>query len=292
MNIISASRRTDIPAFYRRWFMERIQEGFVKYRNPFSGQIYQVSLNPEDVICLVFWSKNYKPFLPHLDELNQRGFDFYFHFTITGLPRELEPHVIAPEKAIESLQLISEKWGHNRIQWRYDPIIISDLTPWSFHTRTFERIAARLKGYTSRCYFSFAQFYSEVQRNLDEMRTFQGIHIYDIGEAKKIELAESLADIAHAHGIQMLACCNDFLLGEKIEKAHCVDGHLIRELFPHKSFQARLNPTRDECGCTDSRDIGRYDSCPHGCVYCYANKSPEVAARNYRRHKPQSAFLI
>lgn len=291
MNIISVSRRTDIPAFYPKWFMERVRAGFVKYRNPFSGQIYQISLKPEDVVCFVFWSKNYKPLLPYLDELHQRGFDFYFHFTITGLPRALEQHVIAPSRAIQTLQFLSDTWGPNRVHWRFDPIIVSDITPLSFYLQQFEKIAVQLTGYTTQCIFSFAQFYTKVLRNLIELTKLQGICIYDIDRVEKIKLAESLADIAHANGIRMLACCNDFLLSEKIQKAHCVDGHLIAELFPHKSFQAGLNSTRKECGCTDSRDIGEYDTCPHGCVYCYANKSPLIALKHFRRHNPKSVIL-
>lgn len=291
MDIISASRRTDIPAFYPKWFMQRIRAGIVKYRNPFGGQIHQVYLKPEDVACFVFWSKNYNPLLPYLDELTHCGFGFYFHFTITGLPRVLERHVINPQNAIKTFKLLSDTWGPDLVQWRYDPIIISKDTPISFHLRQFETMASSLQGYTTRCYFSFVQLYEKVQKNLDEMSEVHGNHIGSLSKMEKIELAETLADIAQAYSIQMLACCNDFLLSDKIQKAHCVDGHLIKELFPQKSFQVKLNPTRKECGCNDSRDIGGYDTCPYGCVYCYANKSPKIALQNYRRHSPHSAIL-
>jgi sulfatase maturation enzyme AslB (radical SAM superfamily) len=130
-----------------------------------------------------------------------------------------------------------------------------------------------------------------VQKNLDAIREVHGTHIINLSKMKKIELAETLANIAQAHRIQMLACCSDFLLSDKIQKAHCVDGHLIKALFPRKSFQVKLNPTRKECSCSDSRDIGGYDTCPHGCVYCYANKSPKIALQNYRLHRPYSAVL-
>ena len=288
--IISVSRRTDIPAFYGDWFMNRINEGFVGYVNPFGGQKYIVSLNIKDVICFVFWSKNFSPFLGKLERLEHLGYSFYFNFTITGLPRVFEPHVIDKDLAVDTLKTLGERYSRRHINWRYDPILLSNITDEAFHRRNFADLCSRLNGYVERCYISYPTLYAKVRRNFITLQQSNPISFYDPESETKQKLADDLAGIAEQHGISLFSCCNDILLNEHIQKAHCVDADLINELFDG-TLNIPRKGTRKECGCSQSTDIGKYDSCPHGCVYCYANCNKSGAEMVYDRHDINAAFL-
>ena len=208
-SIISISRRTDIPAFYGDWFMNRLKAGFASYVNPFGGQKYIVSLKSENVICLVFWSKNYGPFIEKLRIIEDMGYTFYFNFTITGLPNIFECNVVTKETSIDTLKELSRMYSPNHINWRYDPIIISDVTDYDFHIKNFENIASRLDGYVERCYFSYAVRYGKVKRNFDKFQWENGVKIFDPDKNVRINLAGELAEIAKRYGIEMLSCCGE-----------------------------------------------------------------------------------
>lgn len=289
--IISISRRTDIPAFYSDWFMNRLKAGFAGYVNPFGGQKYIHSLKPEDVTCFVFWSKNYTPFLDNLKIIENMGYKFYFNYTITGLPNIFECNLVKTETSIDSLKKLSKLYTPKHINWRYDPIIISDITDYSFHINNFENIASVLEGYVERCYFSYAIQYGKVKRNFDKFQNENNIKIVEPDASLRIKLANELADIAGNHGIKMLTCCGDHLLSNKIAKAHCIAGNIIEELFFQNGFKYDEKPTRKECGCTQSIDIGTYDTCPHGCIYCYANMNKNMAENRHQNHDKNAAFL-
>ncbi len=288
--IISVSRRTDVPAFYGDWFMRRIQEGFAGVVAPYGAKRYLVSLAPQDVDCFVFWSKDFTPFVPHLDTLDRLGYRFYFNYTLTALPGVFETDVDKTE-ALETLQYLGERYSPRHINWRFDPIILSNITDADFYLDNFERLAAQLAGRVERCYFSFVTEYEKVKRNLFPLRAGQDIHLLPARPQEKIALAERLAAIADRYGIQMYSCCGDYLLGPRIHKGHCIDGALIEQLFFPQGFAHQAKPTRKECGCTESIDIGAYDTCPHGCLYCYANANKFMADSAFRRHDPDSAFL-
>lgn len=288
--IISVSRRTDIPTFYGDWFMDRLKEGFAGYVNPFGGQKYFVSLKPEDVACFVFWSKNFKPFLENLRIIEALGYKFYFNYTVTGLPGIFECNTAGRETAIEALKELSKRYSPKHINWRYDPIIISDTTDYDFHIQNFKALASELEGYVERCYFSYVVRYGKVKTNFEKFQSKHGVNIKNPDNNFRIKLANELADIARKHGIKMHSCCGDYLLNQKIEKAHCIDGRLVEELF-NTRFSHAQKPTRAECGCTESVDIGAYDTCPHGCIYCYANMNKEIAEARFRAHDSNSAFL-
>ncbi len=288
--IISVSRRTDIPAFYGNWFMNRLKEGFAGVVNPFGGQKYIVSLRPEDVVCFVFWSKDFTPFIENLKTIDRLGYKFYFNYTITGLPSVFESNV-NKQSAIETLKLLSEMYSPVHINWRFDPIIISNNCSRDFYIKSFEELASQFAGHVKRCYFSFVTEYDKVRRNLEELKNSEGISTIDKNEQFKIDLANELAQIAANFGIQMFSCCGDYLLGEKIGKAHCIDGAVIEQLFYSEGLQYIEKPTRKECGCTESTDIGTYDTCPHGCIYCYANANKQKAYKAFGNHDKNSAFL-
>ena len=291
-NIISVSRRTDIPAFYGDWFINRLNEGLAGYVNPFGGQKYIVSLKPENVSCFVFWSKNFQPFIEKLKTMEAMGYKrFYFHFTITGLPNIFESNLTETEYAIATLKELSRMYSPKHVNWRYDPIVISSITGADFHLKNFENIASRLKGHVERCYFSYPYLYKKVKRNIDKFQKEKSITIYDPDNDFKLNLAQQLADIADRYDMSMNSCGNKDLVGGKIKQAHCVDGDIIGELFFNNDFKYVIKPSREGCGCAESTDIGAYDTCPHGCIYCYANVNKEKASTIFENHEVESAFL-
>ena len=289
--IISVSRRTDVPAFYGDWFMNRLKAGFAEYVNPYSGSKHVVSLSPEHVVCFVFWSKNFEPFMASLKDINERGYNCYFQFTINALPKIFESSVVETSMAIKTLKEISRMYSPAHVNWRYDPIVITKVTGVDFHLKNFRSLASQLEGYVERCCFSFPTFYGKVKRNFASFEKENGFPILDPDREFRIDLTERLAEIADRHGITMNSCCGDYLVGGKIEKAHCVDGDVIGRLFYQGHYPYRLKPSRAECGCAESTDIGAYDTCPNGCIYCYATVNQHKAKSSYNRHDPKFEFL-
>ncbi len=288
--IISVSRRTDIPAFYGDWFMQRLKEGFAGVVNPFGGEKYIVSLRPQDVVCFVFWSKNFNPFIDNLKVIAESGYKFYFNYTVTALPGLFENNV-EKEAAIRALKQLSRIYSPAHINWRFDPIILSGTYDRDYYIRAFEQLASEFAGYVERCYFSFVTLYDKVKRNFQELERTKELGIIDCSEDCKVELANDLAAIAARYEISMFSCCGDYLVNSHIQKAHCIDGGIIKSLFFPEGLRYTDKPTRKECGCTASTDIGTYDTCPHGCVYCYANMNKQQARKSFNNHDKESAFL-
>jgi hypothetical protein len=288
--IISASRRTDIPAFYGEWFMRRLEKGFAGVVNPFGGRKYIVSLKPQDVACFVFWSKNFGPFLENLKIIDEMGYKFYFNYTVTALPGVFENNV-EKRAAIEGLKQLSRTYSPRHINWRFDPIIISSVSGRDFFIKAFEELASEFEGLVERCYFSFVTEYGKVKRNFEELERASDLKITSCGEDFKIDLANELSEIASRHGMGMFSCCGDYLVNDCIRKGHCVDGNVIESLFFPDGFIYKEKPTRKDCGCTESIDIGTYDTCPHGCVYCYANVNKHKACKAFDKHDKESVFL-
>ena len=288
--IISVSRRTDIPAFYGDWLMNRLKAGFVGVVSPFGGKKYVVSLKPEDVLCFVFWSKNFTPFLEHLKTVDDLDFRFYFNYTVTALPVAFEGNV-DKQAGIKTLKTLSRIYSPAHINWRFDPIIISSGCDSDYYIKEFEHLACEFEGLVERCYFSFVTLYDKVKRNLQEIEKATSIKVNNCNEDLKIDLANRLAEIAQGHGMTLYSCCGDYLVNNQIKKGHCIDGNVIEHLFFPEGLKYEIKPTRPECGCTESTDIGAYDTCPHGCVYCYANANKRTAQRTYARHEPESVFL-
>ena len=295
--IISASRRTDIPAYYADWFMQQVEAGEVTYPNPMSFKPVRLSLRPEDVLFVVFWTRNPHPLEKHLarlDEIYRRA--YYFHFTINGLPKTLETNNPPVEFAVATFRRLAERYP-KQIFWRYDPIVLSDLTPPAYHLEKFRELAERLRGATTRCYFSFVSWYQKVQRNFAKATQRHGVNFRDAELAVRLELVRGLNQIAAANGMRLYSCCQDALCAvDGVAKSRCVDIETIREIAAERYRRLRLAPTREDCGCYESRDIGYYDSCPHGCIYCYANLNRDRAKMFYdeyvlKRKLPLDAVL-
>lgn len=298
MAIISASRRSDIPAFYAQWFMERVRQGFFHRVNPFNAhQVKAISLRPGDVDAIVFWTKNPRPLLPFLAELDQRGLNYYFQFTLNPYEKPFEPNLPPLEERIHTFRALGEMVGPCRVVWRYDPLILSSATPIGYHREMFGRIATELRGATRRGMFSFLDFYGKARSRLRGIQREQGIVIEDIrGEGFAAERWRLLADMrasAEDNGMSLWSCAE----GEDLERigighGHCIDARLLRELFGASTTFSRDRHQRKGCGCVESVDMGAYNSCPFQCVYCYANASPKMIATNLKRHDPQGSALI
>jgi hypothetical protein len=270
--------------------MRRLHEGFAGIVNPFGGKRYIVSLSPQDVICFVFWSKNFAPFIENLKYIEKLGYRFYFNYTVTDLPDIFENDV-EKEKAIEALKQLGRMYSPAHINWRFDPIILTSAYDRDFYLRAFEKLASEFAGYVERCYFSFVTQYNKVKRNFQELERTEGLEIKECSDDFKIGLANDLATIAARYKIRMFSCCGDYLVNVNIGKAHCIDGDIIQDLFFPDGLSYKEKPTRKECGCTASIDIGTYDTCPHGCVYCYANMNKQKARKAFNNHDKESAFL-
>ncbi len=285
--IISASRRTDIPAFYSEWFFNRIKEGFVDVRNtvnPF--QISRISLSPEVVDGIVFWTKNPGPMLERLDEL--KDYTYYFQFTLTSYAHEVEPGI--PSKSLFMIPMfkrLSEMIGKERVIWRYDPIFISEKYSVEYHKKYFAAIAERLSGYTEKCIVSFVDLYGNVKENIAKVGGREP------SSSERNELMEHFAKVAAEYGISLETCAEEEELEKYgIQHAHCIDKELLERIGGFTLDVGKDKYQRKACGCIESIDIGAYKTCKHGCAYCYANSSCEEARKNFCEHDPSSTMLI
>lgn len=288
--IISASRRTDIPAFFADWFINRVKEGYVLNKNPFNAnQIKKISLKAFDVDAIVFWTRNPKPLMKHLHELDSRELNYYFQYTITGYPKSIEKNVPNTYKAIETFTELSEKIGKEKVIWRYDPIILTDILDIDEHLRLFEKIATSLENKTEKVVVSFADPYKKIQKKLENMQ------YKDILEShsKLFKLAQDFSDIARAKNLKIESCSEAVELKEYgIEHGKCIDDDLLRRLFNYNLDAKKDKNQRKECGCVTSIDIGMYNTCSHGCEYCYATFSDTSVKNNLDIHNPNSPLLV
>ncbi|OIO04006.1 MAG: hypothetical protein AUJ49_03765 [Desulfovibrionaceae bacterium CG1_02_65_16] len=291
--IISASRRTDIPALYAEWLMHRVRAGFCLVRNPFNArQLRRVDLSPAAVSAMVLWTRNAGPLLPYLPELEARGLRFVFQYTITGYPRALEPAAPAVQAALAAFRDLSARLGPTgpeRVLWRYDPIILCGVMDEAAHVANFTRLADALAGKTARVTISFLEMYRKTVRNLARA---PGLGVIDHDPARLRDLAARLAGIAGARGIVMRSCaCAEDLSAIGIAPGACVDGGLLSRLFGIAAPAGHDAGQRAACRCAKSVDIGQYDTCVHGCAYCYATADAARARAHRAAHDPHSPLL-
>lgn len=236
----------------------------VNVTHPYTGKMNCVSLHPDDVTAVVFWSKNYEPLIAHLLELSSR-YRMVFHYTITGLPRHIEPDIPDWNHSVDRFIEISGQFSPQHLIWRYDPILFTREFDEQYHIEQFERIAQRLKGYTVRCVTSFMQRYAKNDRL---MHPLYSTLIDD--PFRKVELARKLAVIARAYGIVLYACCCPVMRDAGLPQAHCIDKKQIELIAGTDISYLKRTPSRKGCGCYASIDIGSYSTCRGGCIYCYA----------------------
>ena len=286
--IVSASRATDIPAFYADRFFRRLNMGYVRWRNPFSGQDSYVSFR--NARFIVFWSKNPAPLLPYLPMLKERGIGCYIQFTLNNYEAEgLEPNVPPLAQRIDTFRRLVENLGIGGVVWRFDPLILTDKINIDTLLEKITHIADALVGYTEKLVFSFADIesYKKVSHNLRQ----SGINYHEWDEESMREFALQLATVKRNNWNFRLATCAEAIdLSEYgIEHNRCIDPELISRLSPDDAilqnflYNAKTDTgQRKACGCILSKDIGAYNTCPHGCLYCYANVSSSSASANYR----------
>lgn len=327
--IISASRSTDIPAFYSKWFFNRLAKGYCAWYNPFNQKKMYISFDHCKVV--VFWTKNPKPIIPYLHELDERGIHYYFQVTLNDYVKEgFEPCVSSVEERVETFKQLSRIVGADRVIWRFDPLIITQsLTPRMLLTKIWH-IGNMLKGYTNKLVFSFVDVkaYRKVQSNLVKETPFfskNDVETAELNENQRQEVIDGLVKIRQAWKDQgwdvALATCAEAFDYDSygIEHNRCIDGELMERIFgddkelvyylhtgklpepnlfgevtplPDKSVNLKDKGQRKVCGCMVSKDIGMYNTCRHLCVYCYANTSKELVIKNASKHNVENESII
>ena len=283
--IISASRRTDLPAFYSDWFFNRLREGYVLVRNPVNPRrVSRISLKSDAVDCIVFWTKNPESMLPKLGLL--KDYPYYFQFTLNPYDAILEPGVPRKAQVIETFKRLSEVIGPDRVIWRYDPILLNGRIDSAYHEKYYELLARKLHPYTSRCVISFLDYYRKIDK------VYKAHEMMEIADAEKRRIAGKIAEAARQYGLPVETCAEEIDLSDMgIGHARCVDPVLIGSFTGTDIKYRKDRNQREACGCMASTDIGAYDTCPHGCVYCYANNSSGTVKRAGAKYDPHSPLL-
>lgn len=277
--IISASYRTDIPAYYGAWFLTRLRAGWVEVANPYGRPPARVSLAPQVARGFVFWTRNPKPFLPALEAVAALGMPFMLHVSMTAAPPMLDPGTPPPDHTLAVMAEIRRRWGPKALVWRYDPIVFSDLSTPDDHRTRFAALARRVaaEGLADEVVASVMQPYKKAVRRLDPRFAARGLSWWDPPAEDKRALLADLAAIAAEEGLLFRLCAQPELLAPGMAEAACVDAQRLSDIAG-RLIPAKKKPHRGTCGCAESRDIGAYDTCPAGCAYCYAVSS-EAKAR-------------
>ncbi|MFD1315240.1 DUF1848 domain-containing protein [Namhaeicola litoreus] len=305
--IVSASRSTDIPTFYADWFVDRWKKGYVKWKNPFNGVYAYVSFKNTRIV--VFWTKNPKPIMHHLDFLDEHVKNYYFQYTLNDYDVEgYEGRVPGVATRIKSFKELSNRIGKKRVIWRFDPMILTDKIDVNELLRRVKNIGDQLKDYTEKLVFSYADIssYRKVETNLKN----EAINYIEFDNNTMHEFAKGLQELNKSWNLEIATCAEKIPLEQYgIIHNKCIDDDLMIDLYGDdkllmdflgvKFEEATLfdenqevkktkvikdKGQRELCGCVMSKDIGEYNTCPHECVYCYANTSKEIARKNFKMH--------
>ena len=284
--IIQTGMRTDIPAFYSEWFLNRLREGYVLVRNPYNQQqVTRYRLSPDVVDLIAFCTKNPRPMLSHMDVLKPYG--QYWFVTITPYGKEIEPNVPDKKIVMEDFKKLSKLAGIDSVGWRYDPILLDREHTVEWHISEFEKMAACLSGYTKTCVISFIDIYQKVARNFPEART--------VSKNDRLIIGKAFIEIAKGYGMTIRPCAEGTELAPY--GADCSGCMTVKTfetvLHTHLDVPKRKENQRNgQCACFLGGDIGAYDTCGHLCRYCYANANAELVKENMKRHDPRSPFLL
>ena len=313
--IISASRSTDIPSFYSDWFVNRWEKGYIRWKNPFNNTLSYVSF--KEVRCVVFWTKNPRPMLKHINFLNENIKNYYFQYSLNDYDEEnYERNIPTLESRIETFKELSDKIGKERVIWRFDPLLLTDKIDCVELLRRIENIGDQLHKHTNKLVTSFADIgtYKRVDANLKREK----INFEEFTNETMIEIATGLSELNKKWGLEIATCSEKIDLSEfGIKKNRCVDDDLMIDNFSNdkklmdflgvtlsqdiftdevgvveKSKNLKDRGQRLECGCVFSKDIGQYNTCANGCVYCYANISNKSALRNYKLSNTDSDTIV
>ena len=282
--ILQTGQRTDIPAFYGQWLINRINEGFVDVRNPYNPNlITRYMINHNTVDGIAFCTKNPLPFIQYLPQIAE--YRQYWHMTITPYGTDIEPYVPAYERIIEGFKFISHNLNPQSVVWRYDPIIVNHNYSVDFHYESFYKLAKSLSGYTDTVVASYLDIYDKVLRNYPEgNRPSQDV---------QIKLMKELVKIANQFGMTLKTCGEgDTFKSIGADTSGCLITDCYERAWNVKLKAPKRTPARPECNCYIHVDIGAYDTCSHFCRYCYANTNQQAVRRNRTNHDPQSSLLI
>lgn len=286
--ILSVSRRTDIPAFFAPWFMNRVKSGYVYVRNPFNFyQVSDIPLSPDIVDCIVFWTKNPLPLINYLPEISSLySGNFYFQFTVNGYGREIEPAVPELGKRLDCFKKITQDYGRLKNVLRYDPIFINDKYTIEWHINKFGEIFNELKDYTDTCVISFVDMYTKTKSNTKEF----GMRDLNVEEMEII--ACEFSEIAANSNVTLKSCAEGIDL-DKYGICHnsCIDKDRIEQIIGYQ-LKAKGDRQREYCRCIECADIGQYNTCKHGCRYCFANFNADKVSKAVMEHRAESPFLI
>lgn len=285
--IISASRRTDIPSYYSEWLINRLKEQYVLVRNPMNiHQVSKIDLSPDVVDAIVFWTKNPTPMLPYLEQI--KDYTYYFQFTLSAYGPDVERNLPSKNKIIiPTFQQLSKEIGKEKVIWRYDPIFFNEQYSMEYHCKYFEVLASKLGDYTEKCTVSFMDMYRNTERNVKFLSILKDTY------EMQVELLQRFVEIAKEHGLYIDTCAE---IGDYhsigVEHAHCIDRERIERIGRFKLNVDKDTNQRAECGCVASIDIGAYNTCKNGCLYCYANYSSNIVEKNFGMHNPKSPLLF
>jgi len=288
--IFSISRRTDIPYFYADWFLDKLQKKEIGIFNTYNNKTYTYPLTNEDI--LVFWTKDVFNFQKSINFMVENDYKFYFQYTLNHYPTIIEKNVRPLNDRIKSFKELSEKIGKDKVIWRYDPIIVSNITDVEYHKTTFKDILEKLKNHTSKVIISILDNYSKITENLKNLEKESAMIVEDIvNDRKKLsELMYFIKNECEIAGLELESCSENNLSEFGIKNGACVDGNLMTKLFGKEIKHIKDVSQRKECGCMKSLDVGIYNSCLFNCVYCYANSNNEK--RRIETFKQQKTELI
>ena len=282
--IINTGQRTDIPAFYARWFARRLAEGYVCVRNPFNDrQVSRYVLDPSVVDVIGFCTKNPEPMFPYMKLLTPFG--QFWYVTITPYGKDIEPNVPDKHHMLEVFRHLSEMVGSEAVGWRYDPIFITQRYTMAYHIRAFSQMAQALEGYTDTVVISFIDLYQKVRRNFPEAQ--------EVTREERLTLGRKMIEIAGGHGMTVRPCAEgEELAAFGADCSGCMPVSMYERAIGKKLLVPSFRPAREGCNCYLAHDIGAYNSCAHLCRYCYANADPKLVLQNRRLHDDASPFLI
>lgn len=281
--ILSVSRRTDIPAFYGEWFVNRLKDGFVCVRNPFNkNMVSKIVLNKDVIDCFVFWTKDVTNFIKYLPDIDRMGYKYYFQFTITPYDKTIEPNLRNKDEIINNFIMLSKMIGKEKVIWRYDPILLTKDIDVKWHIEKFIDICDKISGYTDCVIISFLDTYKKLDISKFRAPT----------KNEMVEIGEAFAQIANKYNIKVKTCAESIVFANGIEKASCIDKKLIERICGYSLNVKKDKYQRQECLCAESVDIGEYDTCGHFCAYCYANNNAINIKTKIQKHNPSSPLLI
>ena len=282
--ILNTGLRTDIPGFFSEWFYNRIDDGFVYVRNPYAkNQIYSYRLDPELIDCIIFCTKNPKPMFENLEKIDK--FNQYWHITITPYEKEIEPNIPPMNDVLESFKYLSKKLGKENVTLRYDPIFINEKYTLEKHIESFEYIINSLSGYTTEAIISFIDLYEKTKRNFPKA--------IEVTKDERLKLGKEFAQIGKKNNITIKTCVEGSELDKfGIDSSGCMTKEVIERAINKNLNVPKQKARNGECYCLLNNDIGEYNTCDHGCLYCYANSNKRLVKRNLKLHDPKSPILI